>query len=34
MLEKIAGLTSEEAKKILMENLIEEAKKDAAKTIQ
>ncbi len=34
MLEKIAGLTSEDAKKILMDNLIEEAKKGASKMIQ
>jgi len=34
MLEKIAGLTSEEAKKNLMDNLIEEAKNGAAKMIQ
>jgi ribonuclease Y len=33
MLEKIAGLTSEEAKKILMDNLIDEAKQDASKLI-
>jgi len=34
MLEKIAGLTAVEAKKILMDNLLEEAKKNAAKTIK
>ncbi len=34
MLEKIAGLTSEDAKKILMDNLVEEAKQGAAKIIQ
>jgi len=34
MLEKIAGLTSEDAKKILMDNLIEDAKTGAAKIIQ
>jgi ribonuclease Y len=33
MLEKIAGLTTIEAKKVLMDNLIEDAKKSAAKTI-
>lgn len=33
-LEKIAGLTSEEAKKILMENLEAEARRDAAKLIK
>jgi ribonuclease Y len=33
MLEKIAGLNSEEAKKILMDNLIDEAKESAEKTI-
>jgi ribonuclease Y len=34
MLEKIAGLTSDEAKRNLMDNLIEEAKNGAAKMIQ
>jgi ribonuclease Y len=34
MLEKIAGLTATEAKKVLMDNLIEEAKRNAAKTIK
>jgi len=34
MLEKIAGLTSDEARKILMENLIEEARQDAAKMLE
>jgi ribonuclease Y len=34
MLEKIAGLTADEAKKVLMNNLIEEAKSSAAKTIK
>jgi ribonuclease Y len=33
MLEQIAGITTEEAKKILMNNLIDDAKKGAAKTI-
>jgi ribonuclease Y len=33
MLEKIAGITPDEAKTILMNNLIEDAKKGAAKTI-
>jgi ribonuclease Y len=34
MLEKIAGLTADEAKKVLMDNLIDEAKQYAAKTIK
>jgi ribonuclease Y len=34
MLEKIAGLTAEEAKKVLMDNLIDEAKSFAAKSIK
>jgi ribonuclease Y len=34
MLEKTAGLTADEAKKILMDNLVEEAKRGAAKDIQ
>lgn len=34
MLEKIAGLTADEAKKVLMDNLIEDAKQSAAKTIK
>ena len=34
MLEKIAGLSSVEAKHILMDNLIEDAKIDAAKTVK
>lgn len=34
MLEKIAGLSSDEARQILMDNLIEDVKKDAAKTIK
>ncbi|TFH02266.1 MAG: ribonuclease Y [Calditrichales bacterium] len=34
MLEKIAGLKSAEAKQILMDNLVEEARTDAAKTVQ
>jgi len=34
MLEKIAGLTADEAKKVLMDNLIDEAKNNAAKTIK
>jgi ribonuclease Y len=33
MLEKIAGLTADEAKKVLMDNLIEDAKNSASKTI-
>ena len=33
MLEQTAGLTSEDAKKILMDNLVEEAKRSAAKKI-
>jgi ribonuclease Y len=33
MLEKIAGLTSEEAKQILLDNLIDEAKQNASKSI-
>jgi len=33
MLEKIAGLTADEAKKVLMDNLIDEAKSSAAKSI-
>ena len=34
MLEKIGGLTAAEAKQVLMDNLIEDAKKNAAKTIK
>jgi ribonuclease Y len=34
ILEKIAGLTAVEAKKVLMDNLIEDARKSAAKTIK
>jgi len=33
-LERVAGLTREEAKKLLMENLIQEAKADAAQTLK
>jgi ribonuclease Y len=34
MLEKIAGMTADEAKRVLMDNLIDEAKKYASKTIK